>query len=250
MCDPEAIAVGEADGARERVAALEVALLLIAGQLVALLLGRLQDATKLGELRERERVLTRGQVLLQLVEHVVGCGHVRENRDPVRDLCALDANGRLELFLLAHDVVRRHLAEVAREHGVAAALLDLAIANGRQLLHGRCRKKFGGCMLGRLELEVLFEDDLGLCRVGYLRRLGLFHERSGLLFSCKSRGRAVCAGFRHGGSLLLQFRRRSGSGETGGSESRRSCGGGDFGASVFDNGARCASYRRASTATA
>ena len=128
--DPEAVAVGEANGLRERRAVGAVLLLLVARELVALLLEGPQQLAELFDLRERQRLFARRQILLERVERAVGRRAVAEDRDPVVDLGALDLHGRLELFLRTHHRMGRHLAEVAREHRVAAALLDLLVRRG------------------------------------------------------------------------------------------------------------------------
>ena len=55
------------------------------------------------------------------------------------DLGLLDGLGRLQLLVGAHDRVERHVAEVAREHRVAAAILD-----GAEILRSRLRRDADG----------------------------------------------------------------------------------------------------------
>ena len=168
--DPQTVAVGQPDGLRERRAHGAVLLLLIARQLVALLLERAQQLPQLLDLRERQRLFSRGQIFLQRVERGVGGRAVAEDRDPVVDLGALDLHRRLELLLGAHDRVGRHLAEVPREHRVAAALLDFLVGRGparrqRRLPVHRSIDRRG------LEVELLLDElDVRRLRGGADRR--------------------------------------------------------------------------------
>ena len=80
------------------------------------------------------------------------------------DLGALDLDRRLELLFGAHDRVRRHLAEVPREHRVAAAFLDLLVGRGAAR---RQRRRALGRPVDRRHLEVeFFFDELDLCSRG------------------------------------------------------------------------------------
>ena len=88
----------------------------------------------------------------------------------MRDLPVFDLNGRRELFLRPHDVVRRHLAEVAREHGVSPALVRLLL---RRRLH---RLDVQVCRDRVAQIELFVEVDLCLCAGRSSGRRGLVLE--------------------------------------------------------------------------
>jgi hypothetical protein len=134
-----------------------------ARQLVALLLERLEQLAKLGELRQLDGLLADREVLLERVERVVRRGHVREDRHPVLHLGALHLDGRLQLLLRPHHRMGRHLAEVAREHRVAAALLDLLVRR-RLRRRERVAHVAGRAFAGRdVELDLVL-DELDVAR--------------------------------------------------------------------------------------
>ncbi len=157
-------------------------------------------------------------VLLDGEEDVLGRGREGEQRHPVIELALLDGAGGVELLLGAHHGVQRHVAEVAGEHRVAAALLHVAQIAGGQLP----RPGHGGLgdALDRGELEV---DELGRRLLdhasdgisqlgrprtdgGLLRRVVLEEAveigRGGALDGHRLDGDGLVLGRPHGGSLL------------------------------------------------
>ena len=231
--DPQAVAVGQAHRLRQRGDPVAVLLLLDARELAVLLLVRPEQLLDLAELRQVDGLFAGGQVALQRREGVLGGGHVREDGRPVVDLGLLDRDGGLELLVGAHDRVRRHLAEVAGEHRVAAALLDLLVARllrlgrrervgvvGIDLGHGRLELLLDGHELGHgfahvdhiahiaradgrhLALEVVVHDALALA-------FDLVHGRR-LGGSVLRRDGGVVLGFAHGGFLAGDRRRHVG----------------------------------------
>ena len=80
------------------------------------------------------------------------------------DLGLLDRDRRLELLVRAHHRVGRHLAEVAGEHRVAAALLNLLVGRGAARREGQVA--FGDALgLRGLEVELFF-DQIDVGRLG------------------------------------------------------------------------------------
>jgi len=178
------------------------------------------DLAQLGQL---DGLFAGGQIALERRQRVLGRGHVREDGRPVVDLGLLDGDGGLELLVGAHDRVRRHLAEVAGEHRVAAALLDLLVARLLGLGRGqRVAVVLGDLGVGRghLDLELFLdrlEFDHGVARAAANRgdlalevvldhpltlALDLGHGRR-LGSSVLGRYGSVVLGFAHGGFLAV-----------------------------------------------
>ncbi len=102
-------------------------------------------------------------------------GQIAEDRDPVIDLGALDLDRRLQLLLGTHDRMGRHLAEVPREHRVAAALFDLFVGRGPARRHPRVPID-RAIDLRRFEVELLLDQlDFGGLR-GRADRRGFAFE--------------------------------------------------------------------------
>jgi hypothetical protein len=117
-----------------------------------------EHASQLGDLRQVDGLLfARGEVLFQRGERVFRRDRVRQDGDPMGDLRLLYGDGRGELLLLPHHLVRRHLAEIPREHRVAPAFLDLlrgGLRRGQRFGRERCSELWGHDV-GGVELEVV-----------------------------------------------------------------------------------------------
>jgi hypothetical protein len=107
----------------------------------------------------------RRKIALQRLDRGLGARHEAQDRDPVSDLGILHGDRCPKLLLLTHHVVGRHLAEVAREHRVPAALVDgLGGCHRLQSLRRNDRGR-------RRELEVVIQHvDVGAGSVRRIRR--------------------------------------------------------------------------------
>jgi hypothetical protein len=149
--DPEAVAVGETDRTGQRRGELRPLVLLYAGELVVVLRRSMEELPELGDLREDEGVFADGEIPLERVEREAGHRDAAEDGDPVVDLPLLDLDRGRQLLLRAHDVMRRHLAEVAREHGVTAAFVGALVGRRLHRLH---HVELGGDRVAEVELLV------------------------------------------------------------------------------------------------
>lgn len=157
---------------------------------------------------------TRRQITFERIERVLRCRNQLEDRDPVIDLGLLDLDRRRQFFFRTHHVMRRHLAEITREHGVTATFFDVARSRFRR------RVLFGngfGQDRGFSFFEFFFDDRLGRRQIRRGRRrrrfLGFFIRFFAIVVdrlavACVIRRRNALTSVGSRGSALWRRRRR------------------------------------------